>query len=321
VGTGASGYQNVPEIALEAEHVTVFQRTPQWVFPVPGYRSPFPAQVSWLDRNLPFHTNFMRVGIGEGFGKVTEIDPDFKDPHATSPANKRARDLSVAFLEKKLEDPALVAKMTPEHPVWSARAIAVDPEYSILDAIKRDNVTLVTDGVAKVTPTGIVDQAGRQHDVDIIIYATGYNATEYLFPMTITGRDGQTIDQLWANGGARAYAGCMMPGFPNLWSLYGPNTNGALSPASFHELTALHALQCMEPMITGDRKTVEVKAEAYWRYNEQLDEANSKRVWADPRAQSYYWSRHGRSATQNPYSGVEMWKYLRHPVEDDLTIT
>jgi 4-hydroxyacetophenone monooxygenase len=139
--------------------------------------------------------------------------------------------------------------------------------------------------------------------------------------MTITGRGGHTIEDLWAVGGARAYYGCMMPGFPNLWTCYGPNTNGALSPASFHELVTLHALQCMETLITEGKTAVEVKPEAYWRYNEHLDEANSKRVWADPRAQSYYWSRHGRSATQNPFSGVEMWRYLRHPIEDDLTIT
>ncbi len=321
VGTGASGYQMAPEMALEAEHVTIFQRTPQWVFPVPGYRSPFPPQVSWLDRNLPFHTNFMRVGIGEGFGKVTEIDPDFKDPHATSPANKRARDYSVAFLESKLKDPKLVAAMTPAHPVWSARAVAVDPEYSILDAVQRDNVTLVTEGVARVNRTGVEDATGKQHDVDIIVYATGYHATEYLFPMTITGRGGQTMEELWAEGGARAYYGCMMPGFPNFWSLYGPNTNGALTPASFHELVTLHAMQCMETLITEDKTAVEVKPEAYWRYNKHLDEANSTRVWADPRVQSYYWSRHGRSATQNPFNGVEMWRYLRRPVADDLTIT
>jgi 4-hydroxyacetophenone monooxygenase len=318
VGTGCSGYQMAPEIALEAEHVTVFQRTPQWLFPVPGYRSPFPPQVSWLDRNLPFHTNFMRVGIGEGFGKVTEIDPDFVDPHATSPANKRARDLSVAFLEEKLQDPALVAAMTPPHPVWSARAVAVDPEYSILDALKRDNVTLVTEEIARVTPSGIETQAGRAHEVDMIVYATGFHATEYLFPMAITGRGGQKIEDLWAEGGARAYYGCMMPGFPNLWSLYGPNTNGALSPASFHELVTIHALQCMETLITEDKTSVEVKPEAYWRYNAHLDEANSKRVWADPRGQSYYWSKHGRSATQNPFTGVEMWHYLRHPIAEDL---
>ena len=132
IGTGCTGYQMIPELALEAAHVTVFQRTPQWLFPVPGYRSPFPPQVNWLDRNLPFHTNFMRARTCslDRIANVAQIDPDFKDPYACNPLNKRARDACIEFLERKLGDPALVAAMTPPHPVWSARAVVVDPEYS-----------------------------------------------------------------------------------------------------------------------------------------------------------------------------------------------
>ena len=90
IGTGCTGYQMVPEIALEAAHVTVFQRTAQWLFPVPGYRSPFPPQVNWLDRNLPFHTNFMRARTCslDRIANVAEIDPDFKDPYAVQPAQQ-----------------------------------------------------------------------------------------------------------------------------------------------------------------------------------------------------------------------------------------
>ena len=87
IGTGATGYQAIPELALEDGHVTVFQRTPQWLVEVPGYRSPFPPQVNWLDRNLPYHTNFMRLRAtarGAAFAKVTDIDPDFDDPFAVS---------------------------------------------------------------------------------------------------------------------------------------------------------------------------------------------------------------------------------------------
>lgn len=322
IGTGATGYQTVPEMALEAKHVTVFQRTPQWVFPAPGYRSPFGAQVYWLNRNFPFYTNFMRLGSGsaEAFEAVSTIDPTFDDPHCCSPSNKIARDVAVGFLEKKLKDPELVAMMTPEHPVWSARPIQVDPEYCILDAIQRDNVDLITDGIARINKTGIETADGRQIDVDVIAYATGFHANEYLFPMKITGRDGQTIEQLWEEGGARAYRTCMMPGFPNLFAIYGPNTNGALSPATFHEMVACFALQIMEEMILEDKSSVEVKPEAYWDYNRMIDERNNTRVWSDRRVQSYYWSRHGRSATMNPMRGPEMWHLLRQPEFADLEI-
>jgi 4-hydroxyacetophenone monooxygenase len=315
IGTGCTGYQMIPELALVAGHVTVFQRTPQWVFAVPGYRSPFPPQVRWLDRNVPFHTNFMRfrTSYGAWFPRVTEIDPNFGDPNACNADNKRSRDACIAFLECKLGDPALVAAMTPPHPVWSARPVAVDPEYSILDAIKRDNVTLVTAGIKRINRSGIEALDGRQHDVDVIIYATGFHATEYLFPMKITGREGKTIDELWADGGARAHLGCMMPGFPNLWALYGPNTNGALVAVGWHEMVALYAMQCMERLILEDKRAVEVKEDAYWRYNRRLDDGNSRKVWSDPRAHNYYWTKHGRSAVQTPFTAPEMWNALRHP--------
>lgn len=323
IGTGCTGYQMIPELALQAKHVTVFQRTPQWLFPVPGYRSPFPPQVNWLDRNLPFHTNFMRAKACtlDGLAQVAQIDPDFDDPHACSALNKRARDQSVAFLESKLGDPALVAAMTPPHPVWSARAVVVDPDYSILDALQRDNVTLVTSGIERIEPGGVVDRDGALHEADVIVYATGFHATEYLFPMTITGRGGQTIEDLWAKDGARAYLGSMMPGFPNLWSIYGPNTNGALNVASFHEKVALYALQCMETLVLGDGRAMEVRPDAYWRYNQLVDARNLGKAWSDPRAHNYYWTAHGRSAVMNPFYSAEMSGFLRKPDLADLENT
>ena len=100
VGSGCSGYQLVPELARQAEHVVMFQRTPQWVWGIKGYTSPFPSQVNWLDRNFPYYTNFMRVrtlGTGKAFWRLTEIDPEFDDPHTVSPLNRITRDAALAW--------------------------------------------------------------------------------------------------------------------------------------------------------------------------------------------------------------------------------
>jgi hypothetical protein len=118
---------------------------------------------------------------------------------------------------------------------------------------------------------------------------------------------------LWAKDGARAYLGYMMPGFPNLWSIYGPNTNGALNVASFHEKVALYALQCMETLVLGNGGAMEVRPDAFWRYNRLVDERNLTKVWSDPRAHNYYWTEHGRSATMNPFYTAEMSGFLRNP--------
>ncbi len=323
IGTGCTGYQLIPELAREVGELVVFQRTPQWLLPVPGYSSPLPPQVGWLDRNLPYHTNFMRFRAIYGFDSLVEqttIDPDFSDPHTLSDINKRTRDYSVAFLERKLKDPDLIAKMTPAHPPWSARLVSVDPEDSVLDALVQDHVTLVTDGIRRINTTGIEANDGAQYEVDAIVYATGFRATEYLYPMTITGRGGTTIDEFWRDGGARAHRFCMIPGFPNLWSIYGPNTNGGLNPAGFDELVTVYALQCIERLILEDKKEIEPKIEAYWRFNGLVDEQNADRVWSDPRAHSYYWTEHGRSAVMCPFTGSEVWRFLRHPDFEELDI-
>ncbi|MBW2427057.1 MAG: NAD(P)/FAD-dependent oxidoreductase [Deltaproteobacteria bacterium] len=318
IGTGCTGYQMVPELALEAQHVTVFQRTPQWLFPSPGYRSPFPPQVPWLDRNLPFHTNFMRLrvagGFSAGFGPIAQIDPDFHDEHAVSEINKAARDNCMAFLREKLgDDEDLIETMTPEHPVLSARPVIVDSEYSILDAIQRDDVTLVVDGIRRVTEAGVETEAGEVYEVDAIVYATGFKATEYLFPMSITGRDGMTVEKLWSETGAQGYVGAMIPGCPNLWTLYGPNSNGGLLVPAFQEMETYYALKCIERLVLDDKKSIDVKEDAYRQYNEMIDERNQNMAWSDPRAQNYYWTKFGRSATQNPLTPLEMWTFLREP--------
>jgi 4-hydroxyacetophenone monooxygenase len=328
IGTGCTGYQLVPELVKDAAHVTVFQRTPQWLMAIPGYLGKVPEQLLWLDRNLPYHSNFLRLRssyrTSDDFVRMTEIDPDFDDPYSVNPTNKRLRDQAVEFLherlgDRKLGDRTLVEIMTPKHPVWSARAVLVDRDYCILDALLMDKVRLVTDGVARINEDGIEDGAGAQHDVDVIVYATGFKANQYLYPMQITGRGGLTIDQLWAEGGARAYIGSMMPGFPNLWSIYGPNTNGGLQVAAYHELTTAYALQCIEKLILECKDSVEVKEAAYWRYNELVDEKNAQRVWSDRRAHSYYWES-GRSPGMNPFSGTENWNFLRRPDFNDLDV-
>jgi len=318
IGTGCTGYQMVPELALEAEHVTVFQRTPQWLFPVPGYRSPIPPQVTWLDRNLPYHTNFMRLrvagGFSAGFGPIAQIDPDFHDEHAVSEINKGARDNCIAFLKEKLgDDEDLIETMTPEHPVLSARPVIVDSEYSFLDTIQRDNVTLVVDGIRGVTEAGVETENGEVHEVDAIVYATGFKATEYLFPMSITGRDGMTVEKLWSETGAQGYVGAMIPGCPNLWTLYGPNSNGGLLVPAFQEMETYYALKCIERLVLDDKRSIDVKDDAYRQYNEMIDERNQNMAWSDPRARNYYWTKFGRSATQNPLTPLEMWNFLREP--------
>jgi 4-hydroxyacetophenone monooxygenase len=327
IGSGCTGYQMVPELAKLAEHVLIFQRTPQWVFDRPGYTQPFPEQALWLERNLPFYSNFLRFRISWLTGpyvqsRAFDIDPDWDDPHTLSALNKRIRDGRIEFLRRKLgEHPDLMAKMVPPHPPMSARPVAVDEQYSILDAVLRDDVTLVTEGIRRVTPHGIETADGREHRFDVLVYATGFKANDFLWPMEVRGRGGTRVEELWGRDGARAWVGTMLPGFPNFFMLYGPNTNPfSLGVVTFSELMTRFALERVEQLLLSGKRSVEVTSEAYWRYNDELDAREKLRAWSDPRAQTYYRNAHGRSASNCPFEGTEIWQRLRHPDAADFVL-
>jgi 4-hydroxyacetophenone monooxygenase len=328
IGTGCSGIQLVPELALQAGHVRVFQRTPQWLFDRPGYRSPFPPQVTWLDRNFPYHTNFMRFRTNWLLspylsGPMREVDPTYKDPHARSAVNKRLWDDRVGFIKRKFANrPELIEKMIPPHPPFSTRPVQVDSEYCYYDAVLRDNVTVVTEDIEAVTPDGVRTRDGVEHQVDVIVYATGFRANECLWPMEVRGREGQRVEELWAKDGPRAYIGAMLPGFPNFFMIYGPNMNpyGGLGVINHEEMVTRFALECMERLILGGKSSIDVTEEAYWRYNDELDQLEASRIYMDPRAKSYYQNEYGRSATNCPFPGTQMWHRLRRPNFDEMIV-
>jgi 4-hydroxyacetophenone monooxygenase len=320
IGTGATGYQTIPEIAKLAGHLHVFQRTPGWCFDVPNYLAPYPPQVNWLDRNFPYFMNFARlrstwVAAPQHVSKGLHVDPDFKDPHARSARNKQARELRIAFIKRKLATrPELVEKMIPPYPPMGARHILIDEHDNVYTALTRDNVTLVTDPIEKITPAGIV-VGGREIPVDVIVYATGFRANDFLWPLEIRGRGGKRVEELWAKDGPRAYLGAMLPGFPNFFMIYGPNTNnfGGLQIVDFQELVVRFALGCMGALLEQHKRTVEVTSDAYWRYNAELDRCEARMMYSDPRVNTYYRTEHQRSAANNPIDIRRIWSWTRDP--------
>ena len=153
----------------------------------------------------------------------------------------------------------------------------------------------------------------------MIVYATGFHATEYLFPMTITGRDGKTIEEtVGRRRRPRLPRLAWCPASRTCGRSTGRTPTVGSGRASFHELVALYALQCIERLILDDKREIEVKEDAYWRYNELVDERNARKVWSDPRAHNYYWTEHGRSAMMCPFYSREFWHLLRHPNFEEL---
>jgi 4-hydroxyacetophenone monooxygenase len=326
IGTGATGYQLVPELANLAGHVTLFQRKPQWIFAVPGYLSKLPPAVTWLDRNLPYHINFMRFRTnwltGEHvYGDVFNLDPDWPGVDDKSALNREIRDARIAYIRESFAgNPELAGAMIPPHPPFSARPILVDDAYNIYHAIQREDVTLVTSGVDRVTATGVV--AGDTHyPADVIVYATGFKANDLLWPMTIRGRGGVTIGDLWARDGCRAYAsGSMIPAFPNFFMLYGPNTNPANGGGivNHEEMVTRFALECCARLIKDNKCAVEVSQAGFERFNALLDTRERGKIYTDPRAQNFFMNPHGRSSVMCPFAPSELWQMLKPLPEKDL---
>jgi 4-hydroxyacetophenone monooxygenase len=319
IGSGASGYQTTPVIAETAAHTFLFQRQPNWCLEDEIYLKTLPPQALWLDRNFPFYSNYVRFRVGALINPDTSkagiiIDPEFSDPHTLSLGNKMTRDMCVAFATRKLASrPDLLEKMIPNFPPMASRPIRVDSDYSVYDALLRDNVSLVTDGIEKITPKGIVS-GGVEHDLDIIAFATGFKANDYLWPMDVRGRGGVQIEDVWAKDGPRAYLGAMVAGFPNLFMCYGPNSNnfGGFTVVDLLELVAQFSLRCIQGLIENSKRSVEVSEEGYWRFASILGEMERKMIYMDARANNYY-QHHGRSCVNGPLDIRRMWRWLNDP--------
>jgi 4-hydroxyacetophenone monooxygenase len=320
IGSGASGYQTMPVIAKQAAHTLLFQRTPSWCFDNPTYVKPLPPQLLWLDRHFPYYANFARFRLSWVFGpdsfkRTNRIDPNFNDPYARSEVNKATRDARIAFVRRKLAGkPELIEKMIPEAPPMSSRPVIIDAEDSLFDALAKDNADLITDPIETITPTGI-RAGGVDYPADVIIYATGFRANDFLWPLEVRGRDGVTIEALWAKDGPRAYIGALLPGFPNFFMAYGPNTNnfGGFQIVDLVEIEIRFALQCFAGLISQGKRSVDVTEEGYRRFNEELDEDERTMIYMDPRAHNYYQSEYGRSCVNGSIDFRRMWRWLRDP--------
>jgi 4-hydroxyacetophenone monooxygenase len=320
IGSGASGYQTLPVIARTAAHAYLFQRTPSWCFDDVDYLQRMTPQVLWLERSLPMYVNFARFRLSalrnpDSTRIGARIDPNYVDEHARSAANKYVRDGRIAYIKERLaEKPELIDKMIPLAPPLSSRPIRVDPVDNVYGALVRDNVTLVSDPIERVTPAGIL-AGGREYPLDIILYATGFKANDFLWPMEVRGKGGVKIEDLWEKDGPRAYLGVMLPGFPNFFMSYGPNSNnfGGFQVIDLLELMIQFALRSIAGLIEQDKQAVEVTAQAYWRFAEELDREESLMLYKDRRASNYYQNEHGRSAVNGPIDIRRMWRWLNDP--------
>ena len=289
VGTGASAVQFVPEIAGTAEHVTVFQRTPGWI--LPRLDTTISARRRALYRRFPLLQRIVRgrVYVGRELYVLAFTRAQFLLRYFEAFAR--------LYLLVTVRDRSMRRALTPDFSIGCKRVLLTSQWFP---ALTRPDVTLVSGAAASVTPRGLVDAAGREHPADVIIFGTGFQPTEPPIARAVIGADGRSLAEHWA-GSPRAHNGVSVAGFPNLFLIYGPNTNlGHSSIVYMLESQAEHVLRLLELAGDSEQGTVEVTGDALGRYADRMDRELAHTVWNDGGCSSWYIDARGRNSVQWP---------------------
>ncbi|WP_380871633.1 monooxygenase [Sphingomonas sp. DBB INV C78] len=323
VGTGASAFQFVPEIAPEAAHLDVYQRTPPWLLPTPHYHDPVSSGQRWLLANVPFYQNWYRFWLYwrtvDGMHHAVKRDPAFDGGgRAISAANAEFRAVLEGWITRQVSDTAKIGDhVVPRYPVGGKRALRDSGKW--IKALERDNVELVTEPIAAVRPDGLEMTDGELRPADVLIFGTGFRASEFLSTYTIKGRNGVDLHQSW-DGNARAYLGTMVPGFPNMFILYGPNTNLVINGSIilFAECSVGYMLQCLKTMIEHGERAIEVRQDVFDSYNARVDAANAQMAWGTEGVSNWYKNALGRVSQNWPFPTVDYWQATRRADPSDF---
>ena len=309
IGNGASALQFIPEIAKTAARVTIFQRSANWVIPR-GDRK-FSAADKARFRRHPLLLRALRALIWS----LLEIR--FLAFVRDSWFSRRMTRVATEYLHAQVADPALRAKLTPDYPIGCKRILISDDYYQ---ALVRPNVEVVTEPIAEVKCDAVVTQDGVARPADTIVFATGFESTRFLAPMRITGRGGRSLDDDWREG-ARAYRGITVSGYPNLFLMYGPNTNlGHNSIIFMIECQTGYILQAIRTLIDRDLAFLDVKPEVQQAFDTQTQRELSRTVWART-PHSWYKTESGRIT--NNWSGTTTrywWGTRRFDVESYASV-
>ena len=288
IGTGSSAIQIVPAIADKVRQLYVFQRSPGYFRPKPD--RPYDAIELARLRRYPIMRLLDRAKL---YCQSEARFINFSFP----PLNRRAQRLFNSYLEQQVKDEALRNQITPSYAVGCKRGL---PTNDWLPTLLRDNVELVTTPVSEVVQDGIRTQDGKTRLVDTIIYATGFKATQFLAPMRIRGSDGKDLHDIWADG-AEAYLGITVSGFPNMFLIYGPNTNLPHSPVLYMlESQFQYIGKCLDLMFRRGLRRMDVRPEAQARYNASLQRRLQKSVMTTGGCTSWFKTAAGKVTTNWP---------------------
>ncbi|NKI18707.1 NAD(P)/FAD-dependent oxidoreductase [Spongiibacter sp. KMU-166] len=303
IGTGASAVQFVPEIAKRVKKLDVFQRSPGWVGP--KFEKAFSSLERWLLDRIPFLHDMDRLRIflvSESLGYAYR-------GHRW--AEKLLTWMSKAQLRIQVKDPVLRKRLTPDYPIGCKRLLLTT---DWLRALVRPNVNVISEGVQEITEDGVRSADGRLHKVDAIVYGTGFLATEFLAPMRVSGLGGELLHERWAKG-ANAYLGMAVSGFPNFFTLYGPNSNlGSGSIIYMLERQQRYITQLLVDRREKSWDYLDVKSDCHEDFVEEIRERSEQSTFEGD-CQSWYKTAEG--VNTNNWVG-SMFEYHRRTAKPEF---
>jgi len=311
VGTGASSIQFVPQIASQVGKLYLFQRTPAWIVP----RLDFAISEKWKQRfrDIPLTRWAFRQYI---FWRQEVRVLGFLGNEAF---RKKVEAISLRHLARRIKDPKMRAALTPNYQLGCKRVLVSDDFYP---ALNRSNVELVTEPIAEVRERSIVTSDGVERPIDVLIYGTGFRATEPLIGCRVVGRGGVEIHDAWKER-MSAYLGVTVTGFPNFFMLLGPNTGlGHNSVVLMIEAQVRYAMKCLKLMKRRSQRVIEVRAETQQRFVEEIYRRMARTVWQSGGCHSWYQDqRTGEITTLWPGSVVSYLRRTRSVSPSDYRLT
>ncbi|WP_017672758.1 NAD(P)/FAD-dependent oxidoreductase [Blastomonas sp. AAP53] len=323
IGNGASGMQVAPAVADEAAALTVFARSKQWAAPFPQFRKDVPAGVRYLMQAVPLYRMWLEQRLSWTFNDrvhgTLRRDPQWPHPErAVNEINDGHRRHFTRYVEEQLADrPELIEAVLPDYPPFAKRMLLDNGWYRML---RKPNTRLIPEHLAKVEGSRLFSSSGIEIEADVIILATGFQTTRVLGSYDVVGKGGQVLRDLWGEDDAAAYLGTLVPGFPNMFILLGPNVGSGHGGSMIRNIeNQMHFAG--EVVLASAREgadTVEVKDEVYQDYRRQIDEAHERLVWTHPGTENWYRNAKGRVVAITPWRNDAFWRMTRTPNVDDL---
>ncbi|MDF2418510.1 FAD-dependent oxidoreductase [Acinetobacter beijerinckii] len=293
VGAGASAIQFVPEIQSQVEKLTLLQRTPQWVLPKMDQSLPKLAQA--LFKVLPVTQRLSRYGV---YGVFESLNSSMHHPKLVSQIERLAK-LNIRL---GVKDPELRAKLLPDFTIGCKRVLQSNQWYP---ALAKPNVEVLRCGVEEVRGNTLIASDGSQHEVDAIIFGTGFEVSNPPIAKQIRNKHGKSMDEMW-QGSAQGYLGTVVEGCPNAFVMFGPNIAVSSSALIIIEAQLAYILDMLKKVQAQQIETVEIRAEVLQQYNDEIQAALTNTVWNTGGCSSYFIDRNGRNSTLWPWTTFEM---------------